>query len=69
MYIAITDKRVETEVNKAMNAIAENIILNEKQIKHAENHDDVSEVAKFTAYNKVKLYNIEEIGDAVYGKY
>lgn len=60
--------RFVPNVNR-MNAIAEKIILNEKQINHAENHDDVSEVAKFTAYNKVKLFNIEEIGDAVYGKY
>lgn len=63
----IKDKKIEAEIAKVMKAIDNRIIANEKQVNHAENHNDIKEVERFKNFND--FLNMKVIGEVVYGKY
>lgn len=69
MYLSVDDEYVKEELTKAIKAIDDEVILNEKQINHADNHNDVKEVEDFIRFVDNNSLNINEIGETIYGEY
>lgn len=63
------NKDVEAEAIKAIQAIENGIIANEKQVNHAKKHDDKREVENFEHFVEHNFFDINIIGDTIYGKH